>query len=174
MARSDVESRLKKISIDKDGMLCYENKQFLIKDGLPAFQNLKFKKILSNGANGITFIVIHNNLQIEQLVKLYFITDPKFEIKAIEESKKNSNVKLGDTIARVYDCGKLLYPVAVYYSIMESVENSLTLKDYLKIRKNFIVALKEISPSSKTPRRFHRLTHDRNKIWYYTYIREQY
>ena len=149
MARSDVESRLKKISIDKDGMLCYENKQFLIKDGLPAFQNLKFKKILSNGANGITFIVIHNNLQIEQLVKLYFITDPKFEIKAIEESKKNSNVKLGDTIARVYDCGKLLYPVAVYYSIMELVENSLTLKDYLKIRKNFIVALKEISPSSK-------------------------
>lgn len=149
MARSDVESRLKKISIDKDGMLCYENKQFLIKDGLPAFQNLKFKKILSNGANGITFIVIHNNLQIEQLVKLYFITDPKFEIKAIEESKKNSNVKLGDTIARVYDCGKLLYPVAVYYSIMELVENSLTLKDYLKIRKNLIVALKEISPSSK-------------------------
>lgn len=149
MARSDVESRLKKISIDKDGMLCYENKQFLIKDGLPAFQNLKFKKILSNGANGVTFIVIHNNLQIEQLVKLYFITDPKFEIKAIEESKKNSNVKLGDTIARVYDCGKLLYPVAVYYSIMELVENSLTLKDYLKIRKNLIVALKEISPSSK-------------------------
>ena len=26
----------------------------------------------------------------------------------------------------------------------------------------------------KTPRRFHRLTHDRNKIWYYTYVREQY
>ena len=26
----------------------------------------------------------------------------------------------------------------------------------------------------KTPRRFHRLTHDRNKIWYYTYLREQY
>ena len=28
--------------------------------------------------------------------------------------------------------------------------------------------------TGKTPRRFHRLTHDRNKIWYYTYIREQY
>ena len=149
MVRSDVESRLKKISIDEDGMLCYENKQFLIKDGLPAFQNLKFKKILSNGANGITFIVIHNNLQIEQLVKLYFITDPKFEIKAIEESKKNSNVKLGDTIARVYDCGKLLYPVAVYYSIMELVENSLTLKEYLEVRTNLIAALKEISPTKK-------------------------
>ena len=26
----------------------------------------------------------------------------------------------------------------------------------------------------KTPRRFYRLTHDRNKIWYYTCIREQY
>ena len=28
--------------------------------------------------------------------------------------------------------------------------------------------------TGKTPRRFHRLTHDRNKIWYYTYPREQY
>ena len=28
--------------------------------------------------------------------------------------------------------------------------------------------------TGKTPRRFHRLTHDRNKIWYYTYVREQY
>ena len=28
--------------------------------------------------------------------------------------------------------------------------------------------------NGKTPRRFHRLTHDRNKIWYYTYVREQY
>ena len=26
----------------------------------------------------------------------------------------------------------------------------------------------------KTSRRFHRLTHDRNKIWYYTYLKEQY
>ena len=30
------------------------------------------------------------------------------------------------------------------------------------------------SSAGKTPRRFHRLTHDRNKIWYYTYVREQY
>ena len=32
----------------------------------------------------------------------------------------------------------------------------------------------EASSTGKTPRRFHRLTHDRNKIWYYTYVREQY
>ena len=30
------------------------------------------------------------------------------------------------------------------------------------------------SVTGKTPRRFHRLTHDRNKSWYYTYVREQY
>ena len=30
------------------------------------------------------------------------------------------------------------------------------------------------SDSGETPRRFHRLTHDRNKSWYYTYVREQY
>ena len=33
---------------------------------------------------------------------------------------------------------------------------------------------KVASITGKTPRRFHRLTHDRNKIWYYTYLREQY
>ena len=32
----------------------------------------------------------------------------------------------------------------------------------------------ELSLTGKTPRRFHRLTHDRNKSWYYTCIREQY
>lgn len=147
MARADVEAILKKISINDGGVLYYEEKQFLIKNDVPAFQNLEFKKILSNGANGITFIVFHKYLKIEQLVKLYFITDNKIEIKAIEETKKNSSVKLGDTIARVYDSGKLLFPVHVYYSIMELVENSLTLKDYLKVRTSFISALKEISLS---------------------------
>lgn len=149
MARADVEAILKKISIKNGGVLCYEEKQFLTENEVPAFQNLEFKKILSNGANGITFIVFHKYLKIEQLVKLYFITDDKIEIKAIEETKKNSNVKLGDTIARVYDSGKLLFPVHVYYSIMELVENSLTLKDYLKVRASFISALKEISSSKK-------------------------
>ena len=147
MARADVEAILKKISINDGGALCYEEKQFLIKNEVPAFQNLEFKKILNNGANGITFIVFHKYLKIEQLVKLYFITDDKIEIKAIEETKKNSSVKLGDTIARVYDSGKLVFPVHVYYSIMELVENSLTLKDYLKVRTSFISALKEISSS---------------------------
>lgn len=149
MARAEVEAILKKISIKNGGVLCYEEKQFLTENKVPAFQNLEFKKILSNGANGITFIVFHKYLKIEQLVKLYFITDDKIEIKAIEETKKNSNVKLGDTIARVYDSGKLLFPVHVYYSIMELVENSLTLKDYLKVRASFISALKEISSSKK-------------------------
>lgn len=147
MARADVEAILKKISINNGGVLCYEEKQFLTENEVPAFRNLEFKKILNNGANGITFIVFHKYLKIEQLVKLYFITDDKFEIKAIEETKKNSSVKLGDTIARVYDSGKLLFPVHVYYSIMELVENSLTLEDYLKVRTSFISALKEISSS---------------------------
>lgn len=149
MSKADVEAILERISIENGGVLYYEKKQFLIENEIPAFQNLEFKKILSNGANGITFIVFHKNLKIEQLVKLYFITKDSNEIKAIEETKKNSSVKLGDTIARVYDCGKLLFPVHVYYSIMELVENSLTLKDYLEVRTSFISALKEISPSEK-------------------------
>lgn len=109
MGRAEVEAILKKLSINDGGVLCYEEKQFLTENKVPAFQNLEFKKILSNGANGITFIVFHKNLKIEQLVKLYFIIKDSNEIKAIEETKKNSSVKLGDTIARVYDCGKLLF-----------------------------------------------------------------
>ena len=50
------------------------------------------------------------------------------------------------------------------------------MKDRKKNR--FVVKVMEASSlasiTGKTPRRFHRLTHDRNKIWYYTYIREQY
>ena len=38
---------------------------------------------------------------------------------------------------------------------------------------SFVKKIAEIV-EGKTPRRFHRLTHDRNKIWYYTYLREQY
>ena len=46
-------------------------------------------------------------------------------------------------------------------------------------KKNFFVvkvmeARELASITGKTPRRFHRLTHDRNKIWYYTYLKEQY
>ena len=54
------------------------------------------------------------------------------------------------------------------------------LREYVKDRKKkfFVVKVMEASSlasiTGKTPRRFHRLTHDRNKIWYYTYIREQY
>ena len=39
MARADVEAILKKISINDGGVLYYEEKQFLIKNDVPAFQN---------------------------------------------------------------------------------------------------------------------------------------
>ena len=58
MARAEVEAILKKLSINDGGVLCYEEKQFLTENKVPAFQNLEFKKILSNGANGITFILL--------------------------------------------------------------------------------------------------------------------
>ena len=58
------------------------------------------------------------------------------------------------------------------------VRNSFKLRIKIQKEKIFFVALIKIQISwifiGKTPRRFHRLTHDRNKIWYYTYIREQY
>lgn len=50
--------------------------------------NLEFKKILSYGANGVTFVVLHKLLNLEQLIKIYFITDDIFKTKALTESKK--------------------------------------------------------------------------------------
>ena len=109
--------------------------------------NLEFKKILSYGANGVTFVVLHKLLNLEQLIKIYFITDDIFKTKALTESKKNSTLNMADSTARVYDVGILNNPVEIVYSKMEFIENSMTLKDYLTYRRTFVSILKELSPA---------------------------
>ena len=50
----------------------------------------------------------------------------------------------------------------------------VTLKKYRKSEVERLPVVAHVlestldSSTGKTPRRFHRLTHDRNKIWYYT------
>lgn len=109
--------------------------------------NLEFKKILSYGANGVTFVVLHKLLNLEQLIKIYFITDDIFKTKVLTESKKNSTLNMADSTARVYDVGILNNPVEIVYSKMEFIENSMTLKDYLTYRRTFVSILKELSPA---------------------------
>ena len=51
---------------------------------------------------------------------------------------------------------------------------------FYNVKKNGLIVVALLleadiaSSTGKTPRRFYRLTHDRNKSWYYTCIREQY
>ena len=70
--------------------------------------------------------------------------------------------------------------LASYATILGSLHSKRT---PIPIRKNGerlpIVACVKAAETrllslGKTSRRFHRLTHDRNKIWYYTYLKEQY
>ena len=72
-----------------------------------------------------------------------------------------------------YIFGRLFFFVYLEFLVEKCKYN---IKDRKKIF--FVVKVMEASSlasiTGKTPRRFHRLTHDRNKIWYYTYLREQY
>ena len=72
-----------------------------------------------------------------------------------------------------YIFGRLFFFVYLEFLVEKCKYN---IKDRKKIF--FVVKVMEArelaSITGKTPRRVHRLTHDRNKIWYYTYIREQY
>lgn len=66
-----------------------KNGNLLFKDKLISIDNnLEFKKKLSYGANGVTFVVFHKLLKLEQLIKIYFITDDISKTKALTESKK--------------------------------------------------------------------------------------
>lgn len=148
MSRDYIEKEvLPRLSIDsQNGVLLYDNKLLAFDNGLSPFHNLEFKNLLSYGANGITYRVLHKVLKIEQLVKLYFFTDDESKDKALTESKKNSTVNLADSIARVYDVGMLAQPVEAVYSIMEFVGNSMTLREYLDNRDSFWNILSDLSP----------------------------
>lgn len=148
MSKQYIEQEIiPKISI-QNGEILFNNKS-LLKDGFSPFHNLEFISQLSYGANGIVFKVMHKILKIEQLVKLYFVENADSRDKALTESKKNSTVSMADTIARVYELGIIEEPTEIVYSIMEFVENSITLKEYLETRKRFWEILSDLCPSEK-------------------------
>ena len=153
MSKKYIEKNIiPKVKISDDGEILF-NKKPLAKDGFTPFHNLEFKSQLSYGANGVVFVAINKTIKIEQLVKLCFVTDSNLREKALSEAKKNSTVKLSDTIARVYDVGIIEVSDEnineVVYSIMEFVEDSITLKEYLEKRNEFWNVLTRLSPSTK-------------------------
>lgn len=135
--------------INQNGELLFKEEQLKDGTGELVFKQFHFVKQLGHGANAVTFVVGHKFLKIEQLVKLYFIERDEAVEKALTESRKNSLVALSDSIARVYDLGIICQPVVIVFSVMEFVENSITLKEYINKRNNFLDILKEIEPEEK-------------------------
>ena len=149
MSRKYIEDNvIPNLKID-DGKILFKDKCLMLEEDLYPFHNLEFRSLLSSGANGVVYKVVHKILQIEQLVKLYCITDCAFLEKALAESKKNSTLNMADSIARVYDVGIITKPVQFVYSIMEFVDNSLTLSEYLNYRSILWSILNSLSPLEK-------------------------
>ena len=134
--------------INQNGELLFNHEQLKDDTGELVFKHFHFVKQLGHGANAVTFVVRHKLLNIEQLVKLYFIERDKAVLveKALTESRKNSLVALSDSIARVYDLGIIRQPVVIVFSVMEFVENSITLKEYIDKRNESLDILKKIEP----------------------------
>lgn len=132
-----MDERLIKLFTINNGYLEYDQKR-VGKDALtPGFERLEFKEQLSHGANGITFRVIHKILKVEQVVKIY-VPDIEGENqrRAIAEAKKNAKTDLNGLIAVVFDAGEYQYPVKIGFSVMESINGFLTLKELRRELKN--------------------------------------
>ena len=66
----------------------------------------------------------------------------------------------------------VMYHKTLKFSSVLNIEDRF--EEFFKIDGYLYTNQRCFRVTDKTPRRFHRLTHDRNKIWYYTYLREQY
>lgn len=149
MSKKNIEDNVIPNLKIKDGKIQFKDEYLMLEEDLYPFHNLEFRSFLSSGANGVVYKVVHKILRIEQLVKLYYITDSIFLEKALAESKKNSTLNMADSIARVYDVGIITKPVQFVYSIMEFVDNSLPLSEYLKYRSILWRILNSLCPSEK-------------------------
>ncbi|WP_218713030.1 hypothetical protein [Arthrobacter sp. BF1] len=98
----------------------------------PGFRQYSFESdALGEGGNGVTYRVRHRTLRVDQVVKLYFPNKGGVSDKAKFEAIKNADPRVRDVIAQVHDAGTYSYPEAISYSVMESVSDIQTLKEWL-------------------------------------------
>jgi len=93
------------------------------------FQGFVFDEELGSGATGSAFLVWNLELQVEQVIKVCLCRgNPDGIERAREEARRNANTNLRDVIAVVFAAGEYRYPSLLFYSVMELIPNSCTIK----------------------------------------------
>lgn len=130
----------------ENGKVLYEGQHLYDENGVLIFDTkYEIKENLGGGANGITFLGKHNFLNINQVIKVYFpVENEEEKEKNIFEIQKNANMDLNSINAINHDGGLIFSPEKMYYSIMRSVENHVTLREWIVNRdKYFEIAKKK-------------------------------
>ena len=104
----------------------------------PGFEWLEFddSSFLGGGANGAAFRGRHKILGVDHVIKIYFPDEdfdnvaPYLTSKASLEAKKNALPELSQAIATVFHAGRYSYPIDLEYSIMDSISNPVTLREW--------------------------------------------
>ncbi|WP_146078003.1 hypothetical protein [Pseudoclavibacter sp. AY1F1] len=89
---------------------------------------------LGEGGNGVTFRVRHRILNTQQVVKVYFPGRNGVAIKAQLEAMKNADRRVSEVLALVHDAGTYEYPEPISFSVMESIDNIQTLREWIAQR----------------------------------------
>lgn len=147
----------------EDGKIIYDKHHLFDKHHNVIFDNkYEIQKKLGGGANGITFLGKHKFLNLNQVIKIYFplestkSVESKETVKAkneknVFEIQKNANIDLNNINAINHDGGEIDFPEKMYYSIMKSVENHITLRNWIKNRDSYFNVAKKICNKNELP-----------------------
>ncbi|MEZ7743545.1 hypothetical protein O3800_00965 [Gemella sanguinis] len=125
--------------------LIIKNKKLYFNDSLVTencqypFEKIEFLSEIGEGANGKAYKVRHKVLDIHQVVK---VSKSNYQ-KNIFESIKNSSSEVSEVIAVVSDAGIFDNPSETSYSIMSSINKSISLSDWILCRDNLLSLAKE-------------------------------
>ena len=136
----------------EEGKILYDGQSLCDEKDRFIFDNkYEINKKIGGGANGVTFLGRHKFLDVNQVIKIYFPGESKKEKeKNILEIKKNSNVELNNVNAINHDGGCIFSPEKMYFSIMRSIENHVSLKTWVENRdKYFDMAKKNYTISDR-------------------------
>lgn len=124
----------------KKGNLIIKNKKLYLNDSLVTencrypFEKIEFLSEIGEGANGKVYKVRHKVLDIHQVVK---VSKSDYQ-KNIFESIKNTSSEVSEVIAVVSDAGIFDNPSETSYSIMSSINESISLSDWISCRDNLL------------------------------------
>lgn len=121
--------------------LFYQNKPIQNNNQNP-FEDYEFINCLGSGANGITFSVRHKILDVTHVVKI-FTNIESDEAKIKLEMQKNAKGENSDISSVTFSTGVINSPFQGNYSIMENINDSITLGAWVDSRNEFLIKSKK-------------------------------